>query len=85
MLLALSVIEIEQAKPTTKTLRKMEQFFHYVAMNSDAIVMYQASNMILAMHTNASYLSKPKAWSRVGGHFFLSRNTTVPPQQWLHP
>jgi hypothetical protein len=35
--------------------------------------------MVLAVHSNTSYLSKPKAHSRVGGHFFLSSNTTVPP------
>ncbi len=34
--------------------------------------------MILAMHSNASYLSKPKAHSRAGGHFFLSSNTQLP-------
>jgi hypothetical protein len=36
--------------------------------------------MVLAVHSNASYLSKPKAQSQVGGHFFLSSNTTVPPK-----
>jgi hypothetical protein len=35
--------------------------------------------MVLAVHSNASYLSKPKARSQAGGHFFLSSNTTVPP------
>jgi hypothetical protein len=35
--------------------------------------------MVLAVHSNASYLSKPKARSRAGGHFFLSSNKIVPP------
>jgi hypothetical protein len=35
--------------------------------------------MVLAVNSNASYLSKPKARSRAGGHFFLSSNTPVPP------
>jgi hypothetical protein len=35
--------------------------------------------MVLAGHSNASYLSEPKAQSQAGGHFFLSSNTTVPP------
>jgi hypothetical protein len=34
--------------------------------------------MILAVHSNASYLSKPKARSCAGGHFFLSSDTTIP-------
>ncbi len=33
---------------------------------------------MLAVHSNASYLSVPKAQSRAGCHFFLSSNTTVP-------
>jgi hypothetical protein len=38
-----------------------------------------ASNMVLAVHSNASYLSKPKAQSQAGGPFFFSSDTTVPP------
>jgi hypothetical protein len=36
--------------------------------------------MVLAVHSNASYLSKPNACSRAGGHFFLSNDTTIPPK-----
>ena len=35
--------------------------------------------MKLAVHSNASYLSKPKARSRAGGHLFLSNDLTIPP------
>ena len=35
--------------------------------------------MILAGHSNASYLCEPKARSRAGGHFFLSTNADIPP------
>jgi hypothetical protein len=35
--------------------------------------------MILGVHSNASYLSKPKAQSRAGGHFFLSDRTDKAP------
>jgi hypothetical protein len=34
--------------------------------------------MKLAVHSDASYLSEPKARSRAGGHFFLSGDTTAP-------
>ena len=59
MLLALSAIAAEQANPTSKMLVKTKQFLDYVAMNDMAIAMYQASNMIVAVHSNASYLRKP--------------------------
>ena len=34
--------------------------------------------MVLAAHSDASYLSEPKARSRAGGHFFLSSGSAVP-------
>jgi hypothetical protein len=55
------------------------QFLDYLAMQEDAVLSYHASNMVLAVHSNASYLSEPKARSQVGGQFFLSSDTTVPP------
>jgi hypothetical protein len=47
-------------------------------MQEDAVLSYHASNMVLAVHSNASYLSEPKAQSQADEHFFLSSNTTVP-------
>ena len=34
--------------------------------------------MVLAIHSDASYLSEPRARSRAGGHFFLSENDQDP-------
>jgi hypothetical protein len=34
--------------------------------------------MVLAIHSDASYLSEPKARSRAGGHFFMSENVADP-------
>jgi hypothetical protein len=48
-------------------------------MQDDTVLSYHASNMVLAVHSDTSYLSKPNTQSQVGGHFFLSSNTTVPP------
>ena len=39
---------------------------------------YNASDMKVAVHSDASYLSVPKARSQAGGHFFLSSDSTVP-------
>ena len=35
--------------------------------------------MVLAVHSNASYLNKPNARSRSGGHFYLSNHADHPP------
>ena len=41
--------------------------------------MYNASKMILAVHSDARYANEKKARSRAGGHFFLSSNEPDPP------
>jgi hypothetical protein len=58
---------------------KTLQLLDYLAMQEDAVLSNHASVMVLAVHSNASYLSKPKAQSQAGWHFFLSSDTTVPP------
>jgi hypothetical protein len=78
MLTALSAIASEQATPPENTMCKCKQLLDYAASQEDAILTYQASNMALAVHIKASYLNKPKACSRVGGHNFLSMNTAIP-------
>ena len=45
---------------------------NYAATHPDAILTYRKSDMVLVVHSDASYLSEPKARSRTGGHFFLS-------------
>ncbi len=37
---------------------------------------YNASNMMLQVHSNAGYANEKKAQSCTGGHFFLSNNST---------
>ena len=37
----------------------------------DARIWFRASDMVLNVHSDASYLSAPKATSRAGGYFFL--------------
>jgi hypothetical protein len=78
MLVALGSLAAEQSKPTEKTLEKCKQFLDYAATQEDAVVTYRASNMVLAIHSDASYLSEPKARSRAGGHFFLTENDEDP-------
>ena len=69
MLMACSAIASQQAAPTEETMKKTLQFLDYVASHPDAILTYSSSNMVLNVHSDASYLSKRKAKSRAGGHF----------------
>ncbi len=49
-----------------------------MAMQEDAILTYRTSNMVLAIHSNASHLSKPKSCSHGGGHMFMARKDDIP-------
>ncbi len=49
-----------------------------MATQEDARLTYSASNMVLAIHSNASYLSKPKFCSRAGGHMFMAGKDDIP-------
>ncbi len=61
MLAALGSITAQQATPTKiKTMQK-KQFSDYATMHPDAIVTYQARDMILSVHSDASYLSESKS------------------------
>ena len=76
--MALSTLASTQANPTEATLNKVKLFLDYAATHPDAIVTYSKSNMVLALHRDASYLSENNARSRAAGHFFLSSDTEDP-------
>jgi hypothetical protein len=60
-------------------MRLTKQFLDYMSMMEEAILTFNASDMVLAIHSDASYLSEPVARSCAGGHFFLSSNAEIPP------
>jgi hypothetical protein len=59
----LSSLAAAQAKPTVHTVFLIKWLFDYIASNLDAILTYKKSDMVLAVHSDASYLSKPAAKS----------------------
>ena len=79
LLTPISAIASQSASPTENTLEQTKQFLDYLATQEEAVLTYHASEMILAVHSDAGYLNEPKARSRAGGHFFLSRNSNDPP------
>jgi hypothetical protein len=78
MLTPLSALASKQSAPTEATMEKCLQFLDYAASQEDAILTYKASNMVLAIHSDASYLSEPKACSRAGGHMFMAEQEEIP-------
>ncbi len=58
--MALSAIKAASAEDTRN---RVNQFLDYMATHPDANIQYHASDMVLNVHSNASYLSAPKACS----------------------
>ena len=78
MIAAPGYIATQQANPK-KTTKDIKQFLDYATTHPDEIVTYQASDMILSVHSNASYLSETNPMSISGRHFFMSSNSPEPP------
>jgi hypothetical protein len=78
MLVALNAIATQQASPTQRTLARVKQLLDYCASQEEAVLTYHASNMVLAIHSDAGYLNESKSRSRAGGHFFLSSDVQNP-------
>jgi hypothetical protein len=74
VLMPLNDIAMEQTKATEKTQAATNQLLDYMALRPDATIRYHASDMILHIHSDASYLSVSNARSRLGGLFFLGNN-----------
>ncbi len=71
VMMALSTIASEQAHGIENMMLKTKQLLNYLATNLDATVPFHESDMILNIHSNASYLSKANTHSRACGHFFM--------------
>jgi hypothetical protein len=77
----LNDIATEQTKATEKTQAATNQMLDYLATHPDATIRYHASDMILHIHSDASYLSVSNARSRLGGLFLLGNKS---PEQDMH-
>jgi hypothetical protein len=71
MITALSALASQQAKGTEQTMCDALKFLNYCATHPDATLRYYASDMILKVHSDASYLSESRARSRAAGHFYM--------------
>ena len=61
LLTPLSAIASQQAAPTVATMEKVRQILDYVASQEEAVLTFNASKMILAVHSDAGYLNEPNA------------------------
>ena len=78
---ALNEISATQASPTEDTKRKTEMLMDYIHTYPDAVLRFQASDMILTMETDAAYLVLPQARSRAAAWFIFGND----PNTHQHP
>ena len=71
MLIALGSIVAQQSKDTEKTYVDTLWLLNYAATHPDAKMRYTARDMILHIHSDASYLSEPRSCSHTGGYYFI--------------
>ncbi len=71
VLMALSTIASEQTKRTERTMEKALQGLDYLATHPDATVPFCTTDMVMNIHSDASYLSEPNSRSGAHGHYFL--------------
>ena len=82
MLHVLNELAAAQSTGTQQTMGAITHFLNYCSTHPDSSITYHASDMILHLHSDASYLTAPKARSRVGGPFYLGNQ---PDQSNLQP
>ena len=75
LLTALSELSSAQATATEATKCACQQFLDYCASHPDGSICYHASDMILKLHSDSSYLNAVRARSRQGGHFYLGNKS----------
>ena len=85
MLVTLGTLASTQANATITTADAIIQLLNYAATHPNAVVRFYSSGMVLYLHSDASYLSEPKARSRAGGHFYLSNKPTDPKKPPIQP
>jgi hypothetical protein len=71
LLMTLSSLASRQTKATEQDASDTDHLLNYCATHPNATLRYHASDMILKVHSDASYLSESNARSRTGGHFYL--------------
>ena len=84
MLTALNDISSQQSQSTQETMNKCKQFMDYAATYPNSYIQVHASDMILMLDTDASYLVIPKALIRIAGYYYLTNKPNARPHPILN-
>jgi hypothetical protein len=75
LIMPINVLASEQSKATEVTADKVIKLLNYCNTHPETKIRYHASDMILHIHSDASYLSENEAKSRAGGFFNMGSDT----------
>jgi hypothetical protein len=79
ILISLSSLATEQAKPTQKIMETMKQLFDFCAMQEEPIITYSVSKMPLNVHSDAGYLNEKRHATELADIFSYQTMTRPPP------
>ena len=77
ILVEINTIGTQQASATEATNDVVHQLLDYLATYPDNVILYQASDMILAAHSDAGFHNESKGHSRSVVHIFLSEDNPI--------
>ena len=83
LLVKLNSIGTHHAAATEATNEAVNQMLDYLATYPNDGIVYRASDMILAAHSDAGFHNESKGRSRAGAHIFLSEDDPIP--RWNGP
>jgi hypothetical protein len=75
LIMPVNVLASEQTRVTAATADKIIKLLNYCNTHPEATLRYHASDMILNIHSDASYLSEREAKNRSGGFLYMGSNT----------
>ena len=82
MLTTVRQIASQQAEPTEAVQEAADHLLQYAATWPNAILTFYPSDMLLKIMTDGTYLSEPRAGSRIGGLHYLGDHPSKP--QWIN-
>jgi hypothetical protein len=77
LIIPINVLASEQSKATEVTADKVIKLLNYCNTHPETKIRYNASDMILYIHSDASYLSENESRSRAGGFFYMGSDTNT--------
>jgi hypothetical protein len=74
LIMPINVLASEQTKATAETADKVIKLLNYCNTHPETKIRYHASDMILYINSDASYLSERESKSRAGGFFYVGNS-----------